>query len=176
MKIDFAKQTKTDKLILINPNDVDDEDLFMDVSIHSNRIENGVSIIPKLHKKTSLGAPLLASAKQALAFVKLIEEKQLSGIALEDFNDDIYRILGFRPHLYHHRFGELGCTIGFEADVPGILATIIASRLAGHIGMFNEFFSVDRYKNTIVMGHPGHGEISMGDPSTYMVTQEETFF
>jgi L-arabinose isomerase len=118
---------------------------------------------------------LLASAKQALAFVKLIEEKQLSGIALEDFNDDIYRILGFRPHLYHHRFGELGCTIGFEADVPGVLATIIASRLAGHVGMFNEFFSVDRYKNTIVMGHPGHGEISMGDPSTYMVTYDLEF-
>ncbi len=118
---------------------------------------------------------LIASAKQALAFVKLIEEQELSGIALEDFNEDIYRILGFRPHLYHPRFGELGCTIGFEADVPGVLATIIVSRLAGRMGMFNEFFSVDRYKNTILMGHPGHGELSMGDPSTYMVTYDLEF-
>ncbi|KKL18027.1 hypothetical protein LCGC14_2479630, partial [marine sediment metagenome] len=118
---------------------------------------------------------LLASAKQALAFVKIIEEYQLSGIALEDFNEDIYRILGFRPHLYHPRIGELGCTIGFEADVPGVLATIIVSRLAGQIGMFNEFFSVDRYKNTILMGHPGHGEIRVGDPSTYVVTYDLEF-
>jgi L-arabinose isomerase len=118
---------------------------------------------------------LMASAKQSLAFVKLIEEHGLSGIALEDFNEDIYRILGFRPHLYHPRFGELGCTIGFEADVPGVLATIIVSRLAGRIGFFNEFFSVDRRKNQVLMGHPGHGELSIGDPSTYTVTYDLEF-
>ena len=118
---------------------------------------------------------LMASAKQSLAFVRLIEEYGLSGIALEDFNEDIYRILGFRPHLYHPRFGELGCTIGFEADVPGVLATIIASRLAGRMGFFNEFFSVDRYKNQVLMGHPGHGELSIGDPSTYTVTYDLEF-
>jgi hypothetical protein len=99
----------------------------------------------------------------------------LSGIALEDFNENIYKILGFRPHLHHPRIGELGCTIGFEADVPGVLATIIASRLAGHIGMFNEFFSVDRQQNTVLMGHPGQGELSFGDPSTYRVTCDLEF-
>lgn len=118
---------------------------------------------------------LLESAKQALGFVKLIEEYGLSGIALEDFNENIYTILGFRPHLHHPRIGDLGCTIGFEADVPGVLATIIASRLAGRIGMFNEFFSVDRSKNTVLMGHPGQGELSFGDPSTYMVTCDLEF-
>lgn len=118
---------------------------------------------------------LMASAKQSLAFVRLIEEYGLSGIALEDFNEDIYRILGFRPHLYHPRFGELGCTIGLEADVPGVLATIIVSRLAGRLGMFNEFFSVDRYKNVVLMGHAGQGEISVGDPSTYTVTYDLEF-
>ncbi len=118
---------------------------------------------------------LLASAKQALAFVGMIEEYGLSGIALEDFNEDIYRVLGFRPHLYHPRFGELGCTIGLEADIAGVLATIIVSRLAGRMGMFNEFFSVDRYKNIILMGHPGQGEISVGDPSTYTVTYDLEF-
>jgi len=120
-------------------------------------------------------ATLMASAKQSLAFVRMIEEYELSGIALEDFNEDIYRILGFRPHLYHPRFGELGCTIGLEADVPGVLATMIVSRLAGRMGMFNEFFSVDRYQNLVLMGHPGHGELSMGDPSTYMVTYDLEF-
>lgn len=118
---------------------------------------------------------LSASARQALGFVRLIEEYGLSGIALEDFNSEIYTTLGFRPHLSHPRIGELGCTIGFEADVPGVLATIVAGRLAGHIGMFNEFFSIDRSENTILMGHPGHGEIRIGDPSTFVVTYDLEF-
>ena len=118
---------------------------------------------------------LLESARQALAFVRLVKENRLSGIALEDFNTDIYRILGFRPHLAHPDVGAQGCTIGFEADVLGVLSTIIVSRLAGHIGMFNEFFSVDRKANTVLMGHPGHGEIRMGEESTIMVTPDLEF-
>lgn len=120
-------------------------------------------------------ATLLESAKQSLAFVRLMEDRGLSGIALEDFHPDIYRVLGFRPHLCHPRFGELGCTIGFEADVPGVLATIIAGRLAGRMAMFNEFFSVDRRANTVLMGHPGHGEVSVGDPETFRVTYDLEF-
>lgn len=118
---------------------------------------------------------LLEAAKQALAMVRLAEELQLSGIALEDFHPDIYRLLGFRPHLYHPRLGELGCTVGLEADVPGVLAAILVSRLAGHIGMFNEFFSVDPQQNTVLMGHPGMGELSLGDPATYVVTPDLEF-
>ena len=71
--------------------------------------------------------------------------------------------------------GAQGCTIGFEADVLGVLSTIIVSRLAGRIGMFNEFFSVDRKANTVLMGHPGHGEIRMGEESTIMVTPDLEF-
>jgi L-arabinose isomerase len=118
---------------------------------------------------------LLESARQALAFVRLVKENRLSGIALEDFNADIYRILGFRPHLYHPDIGAQGCTIGFEADVLGVLSTIIVGRLAGHIGMFNEFFSVDRKANTVLMGHPGHGEVRVGEESTLMVTPDLEF-
>ena len=118
---------------------------------------------------------LLESARQALAFVQLIRDNRLSGIALEDFNSDIYRLLGFRPHLYHPDIGGLGCTIGFEADVLGVLSTIIAGRLSGRIGMFNEFFSVDRRANTVLMGHPGHGEIRVGEESTLMVTPDLEF-
>jgi hypothetical protein len=120
-------------------------------------------------------ATLFESARQSLAFVRLMEDRGLAGIALEDFHPDIYRVLGFRPHLCHPRFGELGCTIGFEADVPGVLATVIAGRLAGRMGMFNEFFSVDRRANAVLMGHPGHGEVSVGDPETFRVTYDLEF-
>lgn len=118
---------------------------------------------------------LRASAKQALAMVRLAEEYQLSGIALEDFNDEIYKILKFRPHLYHPRLGELETYIGLEADVPGTLATIIVSRLAEKPGLFNELFTVNRYNNTFLMGHPGPLDLRFGDPSTYTVTRDLEF-
>jgi L-arabinose isomerase len=118
---------------------------------------------------------LLESCRQALAFVRLVRDNHLSGIALEDFNADIYRLLGFRPHLLHPDVGGLGCTIGFEADVMGVLSTIIVSRLAGQMGMFNEFFSVDRHANTVLMGHPGQGEVRVAEESTLMVTPDLEF-
>ncbi|MCX5759457.1 MAG: hypothetical protein NTU83_13315 [Candidatus Hydrogenedentes bacterium] len=118
---------------------------------------------------------LLVSARHAVAMVRLAEENTLSGIALEDFNPDLHRRFGFRPHLTHPRLGELGCTVGLEADVLGVLSTMIVSRLAGRMGMFNEFFTIDRDANTILMGHPGHGEPSFGDPSTFMITRDLEF-
>lgn len=118
---------------------------------------------------------LLVSARHALAMVRLTEEKGLSGIALEDFHPDFYKRFGFRPHLTHPRLGELGCTVGLEADVLGILSTMIVSRLARRMGMFNEFFTIDRDANTILMGHPGHGEPTFGDPATYKITRDLEF-
>ena len=115
---------------------------------------------------------LLESCRQALAMARLAEEEHFAGIALEDFNEAFYRLLGFRPHLYHPRLGELGCTIGLEADVPGVLATIIVGRLAGRMGMFNEFYSIDPAQNLVLMGHPGMGELSVGDPDTFAVTPD----
>ncbi len=117
-------------------------------------------------------AMLTESARCALAFVKITRDLGLSGIALEDFNEDFYRLLGFRPHLYHPDIGGMGCTIGFEADILNVLSTVIVGRLAGHMGMFNEFFTIDPAKNTVLMGHPGHGETRVGDPATLMVTPD----
>ncbi len=115
---------------------------------------------------------LHVAAKQGLAFVRLAEEHGASGIALEDFNEAFYRLLGMRPHLTHPRLGEMGCTVGLEADVPGILATIIAGRLAGHAGMFNEFYTIDPKRGHVLMGHPGMGEPSLGDPKTFELTPD----
>lgn len=121
------------------------------------------------------GEELLLSARHALAMVQLAGEHGLSGIAIEDFHTDFYRRFGFRPHLTHPRLGELECTVGMEADVLGILATMIAGRLAGRMGMFNEFFTIDRDANTILMGHPGYGELDFGDPATFTITRDLEF-
>lgn len=117
-------------------------------------------------------AQLLRSAKEAIAMARLAEDERLCGIALEDFHEAFYRLLGARPHLYHPRLGELGCTVGLEADVPNVLATVLLARLAGRPAMFNELFNVDGHANAVLMGHPGMGEPALGDPDSYLVTPD----
>lgn len=118
---------------------------------------------------------LLASCRQAVGMADLVDEYGLSGIALEDFNEDIYRVLKFRPHLYHPHIGEMGAYIGLEADVSNVLSTLIISRLSGGTGMFNELLSVDTRNGTFLMGHPGPFDFSLGDPDTFRVTRDLEF-
>ena len=112
------------------------------------------------------------TARQSLAMVAMIDRHGLSGIAMEDFNKEFYQSLGYRPHLYHPDFGKRFCTVGLEADVLGVLATVIVGRLSGSIGMFTEFYTIDPHANRVLMGHPGFGELSFADPSTIEVTPD----
>jgi L-fucose isomerase-like protein len=115
---------------------------------------------------------LRASARQSLAMVAMAEKHGLSGIAIEDFNQEFYTRFGYRPHLYHPALGERLCTVGLEADVLGVLATVIAGRLAGRIGMFTEFYTVDPHRDLVLMGHPGYGELSFAQADTIQVTPD----
>jgi len=117
-------------------------------------------------------AHLEASARQSLALVSMAEKYGLSGIAIEDFNQEFYARFGYRPHLYHPGLGELQCTVGLEADVLGVLATVIVGRLSGRIGMFTEFYTVDPHRSLVLMGHPGYGELSFAQEDTIQVTPD----
>jgi L-arabinose isomerase len=117
-------------------------------------------------------AHLEASARQSLAMVAMAEKYGLSGIALEDFNQEFYTRFGYRPHLYHPGLGQRFCTVGLEADVLGVLATVISGRLSGRIGMFTEFYTVDPHRDLVLMGHPGYGELSFAQPDTIQVTPD----
>ena len=118
---------------------------------------------------------LVEASRQTIAMVDLVKEMDLSGVALDDFNSEIYQQLGFRPHLYHPQLGEMKCTVGFEADVANVASTVILGMLATSVGMINELFTLDVPNNTILMGHPGFGEISFADPKTIMVTPDLEF-
>ena len=115
---------------------------------------------------------LAAAARQSLAMVAMAERYGLSGIAIEDFNEEFYTRFGYRPHLYHPDLGERLCTVGLEADVLGVLATVIVGRLAGRIGMFTEFYTVDPHRDLVLMGHPGYGELSFAQADTIQVTPD----
>ena len=117
-------------------------------------------------------AHLQAAARQSLAMVAMAEKHGLSGIAIEDFNQEFYARFGYRPHLYHPGLGERLCTVGLEADVLGVLATVISGRLSGRIGMFTEFYTVDPHRDLVLMGHPGYGELSFAQPDTIQVTPD----
>lgn len=79
---------------------------------------------------------------------------------MEDFNKELYQALGYRPHLYRPDFGRRFCTVGLEADLLGVLATVIVGRLSGSIGMFTEFYTIDPHANRALLGHPAFGELS----------------
>ena len=115
---------------------------------------------------------LRAAARQSLAMVAMAQKHGLSGIAIEDFNQEFYTRFGYRPHLYHPGLGERLCTVGLEADVLGVLATVIVGRLTGRIGMFTEFYTVDPHRDLVLMGHPGYGELSFAQEDTIQVTPD----
>ncbi|MCX7039638.1 MAG: hypothetical protein NT005_10980 [Spirochaetes bacterium] len=115
---------------------------------------------------------LEAAARQGLGMVAMADRYGLSGIAIEDFNKEFYQRLGYRPHLYLPGLGERFCTIGLEADVLGVLATVMAGRCAGRIGMFTEFYTIDPHRDLVLMGHPGFGELSFAQPDTIQVTPD----
>jgi L-arabinose isomerase len=117
-------------------------------------------------------AHLRAAARQGLGMVAMADRYGLSGIAIEDFNREFYQTLGYRPHLYLPGLGERFCTVGLEADVLGVLATVIAGRCAGRIGMFTEFYTIDPHRDLVLMGHPGFGELSFAQPDTIQVTPD----
>jgi len=115
---------------------------------------------------------LRAAARQSLALVAMADKYGLAGIAMEDFNQEFYTRFGYRPHLYHPGLGERRCTVGLEADVLGVLATVIAGRLSGRVGMFTEFYTVDPHRDLVLMGHPGYGELSFAQEDTIQVTPD----
>ena len=125
------------------------------------------------YPSTEVTAPQLADAcRQSCAMVRMIDRYGLSGIAIEDFNHEFYEALGYRPHLYHPGFGQRHCTVGLEADVLGVLSTIIVGRLSGSVGMFTEFYTIDPHADRVLMGHPGYGELSFAAPDTIAVTPD----
>jgi L-arabinose isomerase len=117
-------------------------------------------------------AHLRAAARQSLAMIAMADRHGLSGIAVEDFNGEFYDRLGYRPHLSLPGLGERFCTVGLEADVLGVLATVVAGRLAGRVGMFTEFYTIDPHRDLVLMGHPGFGEPSFAAPATLQVTPD----
>lgn len=117
-------------------------------------------------------AHLAAAARQSLGMLAMVDRYGLAGIAIEDFNKEFYQRLGYRPHLSLPGLGERFCTVGLEADVLGVLATVISGRCAGRVGMFTEFYTIDPHRDLVLMGHPGFGEASFAQADTIQVTPD----
>lgn len=141
-------------------------------AVTENEIKESLTYYKKFPSSEVTDSQLRESIRISLGLVKLVDQYGLSGIALEDFNEELTKVFGYRPHLYHPGLGERFCTVGLEADVLGVLATIIAGRLSGRIGMFSEFFTIEKERNLILMGHPGYGEISFADEKTIEITPD----
>ncbi|MCL5072973.1 MAG: hypothetical protein M1308_19105 [Actinobacteria bacterium] len=109
---------------------------------------------------------LFNSAQAALGLQKIIEDRQLDGLALSDLNKELHEVMGLRPCLYPEKLAHSSKVVGNEGDLGCTTGMLILQKLTGNPVMFTEIFNFDRKDNTIVAGHAG--------PSNYYLAQQES--
>ena len=109
---------------------------------------------------------LFNSAQATLGLQKIIEDRQLDGLALSDLNKELHEVIGLRPCLYPEKLARSSRVVGNEGDLGGTTGMLILQKLTGNPVMFTEIFNFDREDNTVVAGHAG--------PSNYLLAQEES--
>ncbi|MCL5073021.1 MAG: hypothetical protein M1308_19350, partial [Actinobacteria bacterium] len=109
---------------------------------------------------------LFNSAQAALGLQKIIEDRQLDGLALSDLNKELHEVMGLRPCLYPEKLAHSSKVVGNEGDPGCTTGMLILQKLTGNPVMFTEIFNFDREDNTIVAGHAG--------PSNYFLAQQES--
>ncbi len=99
---------------------------------------------------------MLRSAKLALALEKMVEEKNLSAVALFDqiWLDDPR--VGIIPSYGTSRMVSKGIPFTCEMDIAQAVSMIICNSLTGS-STFLENYVIDFEENAIILSHDGHG-------------------
>ena len=108
---------------------------------------------------------LFSSARAALGMQKIIEDKNIDGLALSDLNSELHEVIGLRPCLYPEKLANSQIVVGNEGDLGCTTGMLILQRLTKNPVMFTEIFNFDLEDNTVVAGHAG--------PSNYLLAQNE---
>ena len=106
---------------------------------------------------------LYNSAKASLGMQKIMEDKNIDGLALSDLNPELHEVMGCRPCLYPEALAKSSRVVGNEGDIGCTTAMYILQKLTGKPVMFTEIFNYDKQDNTIVTGHAG--------PANYLLAE-----
>lgn len=96
---------------------------------------------------------------------KIMEDRDIYGLALNDLNQELHEIIGLRPCLYLEALARSVRVVGNEGDIGCTNAMYILNKLTGKPVMFTEIFNYDRQENTIVAGHAG--------PANYLLAESD---
>ena len=137
-------------------------------SIPKNKISRYVKEIKSKFKIDSriTDKNLYSSGKASLGMQKIIEDRNIDGLALSDLNPELHEVMGLRPCLYPEALAKSSKVVGNEGDIGCTTAMYILQRLTGKPVMFTEIFNYDREDNTIVTGHAG--------PSNYLLAKDNS--
>jgi L-arabinose isomerase len=116
------------------------------------------------------------SSRVSLGLARVILERGLDGLALEDLNLELHQVLGVRPCLSVREVFDSGCVVTMEADVCASVAMIIQKQFGEGSPMYGEIFHCDTENNTVVLGHAGLHDVdglSRGDDTVTVTTDYE---
>ncbi len=96
---------------------------------------------------------LYCSVRVSMATVKAAVDRDVSILAVEDFNTEIRKMFKTRPHLWVPGLRERGMVVAMEADAISALCLWISRQLGETTPMYTEMFTFDTERNALLMGH-----------------------
>lgn len=96
---------------------------------------------------------LYCAVRVSMATVKAAIDRDVSVLAVEDFNTEIRKMFKTRPHLWVPGLRERGMVVAMEADAISALCLWISRQLGETTPMYTEMFTFDTERNALLMGH-----------------------
>ena len=117
---------------------------------------------------------LYYAVRASMAVGRVVAEKELAAVAVQDFNDELHKLFKTRPQLWVPEFTEKGVVVGMEGDVSSTLALWIQRQLGDTTPMYVEILTFDQKENTILIGHASmHDPVLAGDNKIIVVRDFE---
>ncbi|MBM3705330.1 MAG: hypothetical protein FJW66_02285, partial [Actinobacteria bacterium] len=130
-----------------------------------NEIEDLRSLIDKCSFEIEVDdANLTEAIKYSLALEKVIIEKKLKILAINDVSEEMHKCFGMRPCLVNPRLTEYGISVPMEADIAAGIAMHILAEYTGVSSFYSEILCASLQDNTFLAGHAGYYNFDNCDP------------
>jgi len=104
---------------------------------------------------------LETASRYYLAMSRMIEEENLSAIAVRDW-PELSDLVGQWPYLAMARLSSEGFAVGCEGDVDGALSCLIGSALGMGVGYLSDW--LEHTHETVTLWHGGNAPFQLCDP------------
>lgn len=144
------------------------------VSISPQEAAEFVSTLQERYSIRDVRAETLAQAARAsLALGRLLQERSLDVLSLNDISAELHQVMGLRPCFYPLAAdgGHTGL-YGLEGDLGAATAMLALQHLSGGPLFFVEIWFWDEVQNQIVGGHAGVQNPETGRPGEVYISKD----